>query len=474
MKERKVKVAVIGAGTAGLSALKEIKNVTDDFVIIDNGPLGTTCARVGCMPSKILIQIAEDFHHRQYLAKQGIKGAEHLQINIPEALEYLRGLRDYFTSGVIKSVDALGDKFIAEKAQFLDPQVLQVGNTKIIADKIIIASGSSGVMPPDWQANFPDRILTSDNIFEQKDLNDRIAVIGAGVIGIELGQALSRLGIETSIFHAGEFIGGLTDPVVNAYAIKALREEFPLHTDERASVKLTNGSLSVETDSQKFSTKQILAALGRRPNLSSLNIDKAGITLDKQGLPDYNCTTMQIADLPIFLAGDAFSIRPLLHEAADEGRIAGYNAANNKLQCFKRRVPIHIVFSQPNISVVGSSFQKLKDHDYEIGEVYFDDQGRSRIMSKNKGILRIYGDRTTGKLLGAEMFAPAGEHLAHMLAWAIQQEMTVFDVLQMPYYHPAIQEGMRTALRKLASKIVKPCKSYELAMCQSTAAEGLT
>ena len=155
----------------------------------------------------------------------------------------------------------------------------------------------------------------------------------------------------------------------------------------------------------------------------------------------------------MFITGDATRERQLLHEAADEGYIAGYNAVHEPY-CFRRRTPLSIIFSDPNIAVVGKRYQDLfNQQDMIVGEVNFSQQGRSRIMSKNKGLLRIYAEPETGILLGAEMIAPSGEHLAHLLAWAIQQKMTVSDALQMPFYHPVVEEGMRTALRELSSKM---------------------
>ena len=99
--KRHVKVAVIGAGSAGLSALRQVKKATGDYVLIDKGPLGTTCARVGCMPSKALIQVAGDFHRRRLYAESGITGSEHLICDIPTVLRHVRRLRDRFTSGMV-------------------------------------------------------------------------------------------------------------------------------------------------------------------------------------------------------------------------------------------------------------------------------------------------------------------------------------------------------------------------------------
>jgi dihydrolipoamide dehydrogenase len=465
-QEISVDLAIIGAGTAGISAFKEASKITDKIVLIDHGPLGTTCARVGCMPSKALIQVADYFYNRTHFSEIGITGTDNLSINIPEIMAHVRTLRDDFTSGTIKFLESLGERFIIGKAELSDINQIKVNQKKIIAKSIIIATGACPIVPENWKV-FSECVLTTENIFEQESFKKKIAVVGGGPIGIELGQALSRLGVEIEIFHSHDFIAALSDPIVNKYLLQYFKKEFPIHLNYQAIVEKEKQSLIVQSGDYSFSAEQAIAAVGQKPNLSTLNLDKLGIKMDGSELPLYDPTTMQVQNLPIYIAGDADKFRPLLHEAADEGRIAGYNAVRKKNHCFVRRTPLMIVFSQPNIAIVGKSFNDLKDTDIIIGEICFESQGRARILSQNKGILRIYADSETGKLLGSEMAAPGGEHLAHLLAHAIQQNMTVFDMLHMPFYHPVLEEGIRSALRHLASQVSnKNHKSFDLAMCE--------
>ena len=468
-KEISVDLAIIGAGTAGLSAFKEASKVTKNIVIIDHGPLGTTCARVGCMPSKTLLQVADYFYERTYFEKMGITGADQLKIDIKKVMRHVRQLRDYFTAGTVKYLESLGDPFIKGHAELCEPNIIKINQQKIIAKSIIIATGANSIIPEEWQL-FPS-LLTSENIFEQDFFHEKMAVIGAGPIGLELGQALSRLNIEVSAFHSHEFIGKLTDPIINAAAIKILRDEFSLYVgNNRVSVEKNNGEFLIKNDKQTIATQQILATIGKKSNITDLNIERFGVAVNASGIPLYDDTTMQINLSKIFIAGDVDQDKPLLHEAADEGRIAGYNAVRDKPHCFMRRTPLMITYTQPNIAIVGKSYRSLKEIDFIIGAVNFNDQGRARIQSKNRGILHIYADRENGKLLGAEMIAPAGEHLAHMLAWAVQQNKSVFDILQMPFYHPAVEEGMRTALQEIAKQVIKKQSSFDLVMCHSEAA----
>jgi dihydrolipoamide dehydrogenase len=166
---------------------------------------------------------------------------------------------------------------------------------------------------------------------------------------------------------------------------------------------------------------------------------------------------MQCGASRIFIAGDANNDLPLLHEAADEGRIAGENAARYPaVKAGSRRTPLGIVFTDPQLAVVGKRYAELPAGRWVAGEVSFEDQGRSRVMLRNRGLARIYAEAGTGRVLGAEMMGPDAEHLAHLLAWGIQSGMTVRRMLEMPFYHPVVEEGLRTALRDALTKLEAP------------------
>jgi dihydrolipoamide dehydrogenase len=199
-----------------------------------------------------------------------------------------------------------------------------------------------------------------------------------------------------------------------------------------------------------------LAATGRVPNVDGLGLETTGLVLDRRGVPLYDARTLRCAASSIFIAGDANADVPVLHEAADEGRIAGENAARlPDVRPGLRRSPLSVVFSDPNIALVGETWAQVKDRDPIVGRVSFDDQGRSRVMRQNRGLLHVYAERFSGRLLGAEMVAPRGEHLAHALAWAHQQGLTIHQILDLPFYHPVVEEGVRTALRDAAAQLTR-------------------
>ncbi len=463
-------VIIIGAGSAGLVALREVRKRTDRFVLINDGPYGTTCARVGCMPSKTLIEAARAFHARHKNEAFGIHGSAALTVDIPAVLRRVRSLRDRFVADTLKATADLGERSVAGRARLLGPNRVAVDGHVFEAHRIIIATGSRPVMPAAWGA-LGESVLTSETLFEQESLPRRMGIIGLGAIGLEFAQALARLGIEVSAFSQDENLAGLTDEKVSGALRGILAAEFALHTGASVELSVANGAVTIDAGTTTVVVDRVLVAIGRRPNLDDLGLDTLGVSLDKHGLPPFDPGTTRILNLPVFIAGDANGHATLLHEAADEGFIAGRNALADEPACFQRRTPIGIVFAEPGVAFVGRRLAELDPGKFVIGEASFENQGRALAAQRNQGLMRIYAARDDGRLLGAEMCAPAAEHMAHLLALAISQGLSVRDLLRMPFYHPVLEEGLRTALRNLAAQF--DSSEPDLAACGAYPSESL-
>ena len=458
MQERTVDVAIIGAGTSGLNAMGQARKAGKSFVLINGGEPGTTCARVGCMPSKAMIQVAEDYHRRTHLGRYGIDGHEGLSLDVPEALEHVQEMRDTFVDRVLgSSTDEMPeDLFLQDYACFVEPTLLEVGDQRIRAAAVVIATGSRPLVPEPWQA-FGERLLSTDTLFELEDLPKSIAVIGLGTIGLELGQSLHRLGVDVEGFDQLETIAGIRDPEVNRAAVELMGKEFPLHLGHTATITEEPEGLSVRAGEHERRFDAVLCSIGRVPNLEGLRLEQLGVALDARGLPAFDRHSMQVGDLPVYIAGDITAERPILHEAGDEGRIAGFNAVQSASGAapmrFQRRTPLFINFSDPNICAIGERFDALDPEATAIGEIKMAPVGRALIMGRNRGVIRVYAEKRTGRVLGSELIAPRGENLAHLLSWSIQQGMTVEQMLRMPFYHPVIEEALQGALNDLNRKL---------------------
>jgi dihydrolipoamide dehydrogenase len=451
--ELSVDVAVLGAGTAGLAAYRAAVDAGARVLLVEHGARGTTCARVACMPSKLLIAAADAAHGAAQAASFGVRCS--VELDGGAVMERVRRERDRFVDSVVASIDRIPvEQRMTGRARFVSPRLLDVGGRLVEARAVVIATGSSPSVPAAFDA-VRERVVVSDDVFDWTSLPRSLAVFGAGAVGVELGQALHRLGVRVHVFGRGGTLGPLKDPVVRAAAEAVLRSEMALDAaaDIRAvrpdsqglsvAFQAADGRVGVET----FALA--LVATGRTPNVAGLDLENAGVALDDHGVPRFDRSTMQCGSSGLFMAGDASHGNPVLHEASDEGRIAGENAARYPdVRPATRRSHFQIVFCDPQMAVVGTPFDELPGGDEAvIGEVRFEHEARSIIMGRTAGAARLYADRASGRFLGAEMVGPRAEHLGHLLAWAHQQELTLDQMLAMPFYHPTLEESLRTALR---------------------------
>jgi len=468
MKHMQTDVAVLGAGTAGLTAYRAAKAAGARAVIIERGDDGTTCARSGCMPSKLLIAAASAAHAVARAPGFGIHIDGSLRVDGHAVMRRVVQERDRFVGLVIRDMESIPDADrVRGHARFVDNHTIAVGNHTVVTSKCAVIATGSQAQVLDSLKVLGDRVIISDNVFDWDDLPEAVAVIGAGIIGLELGQALHRLGVRVAIFGRGGTIGPIGDPAILDYATTAFNEEFTLEPEaEIGHMGLDGGRVAITRTAPDGSRRTdhfdfVLAATGRNANVHDIGLEKTSLTLDAHGLPSSDPATTRMASADgvgnLFIAGDASDLIPLLHEAVDAGRLAGMNAARLALGQIvtpgQHRAPLGIVFTDPQIGIVGGGWRALHPGTYAIGQSCFEDRGRSRIQLRNKGLLNVYGDLATNRFLGAEMLAPDGEHLAHLLAWALQNRMTVAQMLGMPFYHPVIEEGLRTALGDLDARL---------------------
>jgi dihydrolipoamide dehydrogenase len=206
---------------------------------------------------------------------------------------------------------------------------VEVNGRVLEARSIVLATGSRPTVPEAWKP-LGDRLLTTDTLFEELALPSRLAVIGLGPVGLEMAQALARLGVRVTGFHTegkgeGEgnvAIGGLSEGPVNDTVIETIRRELNVHLGHEARLTADGEGLRVTAGSAGVVVDRVLVAMGRTPNVQGLGLEVLGVPLDERGLPKVDRATLQVAGLPIFLAGDANAEVPLQHEAADDGRIA--------------------------------------------------------------------------------------------------------------------------------------------------------
>jgi len=297
-----------------------------------------------------------------------------IRVNGREVMDRVRRERDRFVGFVLREVERMpkADR-IQGCARFVDNHTLEVdGQPRVTAKSVVIATGAQATYPDSFKA-LGDRLIISDDVFDWHDLPKSVAVIGPGIVGLELGQALHRLGVRVVVLGRGGRVGPISDPEIRAYAIAAFNAEFTLEPDahiahmrrdgDRVAIARTAPNGSREAEHFDY----LLAATGRTPNVKGIGLANTTLKLDSKGVPLFDPLTTQTVNAdgtsPVFIAGDSSNFIPLLHEAADEGRIAGGNAARLALgkpvNAGLRRAPIGMVFTDRQIGIGGGGFDSI-------------------------------------------------------------------------------------------------------------------
>ncbi len=452
-----VDVAVIGAGTAGLKAFSELRRLGLSSLLIDHGPLGTTCARVGCMPSKAALHAGQQWSTLRALAAgPQVPGPAR---SPDELWRQARGTRDLLAADTVDLTHRVaGDRLVMGSARFTAPDTLDVDGRTVRARAFVVATGSHPVVPRALAA-LGERLVTTDRLFDLDALPSRVGILGLGAVGLEIGVALSRLGVRVVAGDLKPLPAGITDPEIGARAIERFGTEMTMWLGRPIEADAADGVVELRSGAERAEVDLVIAALGRRPNVDALDLRAAGVPLDAHGAPALDLRSLRAGSSRVFLAGDVSNLRPLMHEASDEGAIAARAAAQSlagridREALATRRTPLAIVFSDPDIATIGRDWHALDHEKTIVGSAHGAANGRSRVIGETGNLVRLYVARENGRLLGASLIASHGEHLAHLLAWAIQRAETVDGLLEMPYYHPSVEEMLQSALKDAARQL---------------------
>lgn len=448
MNKRVCDVAVIGAGTAGLAAWRAATEAGADALLIERGPGGTTCARVGCMPSKALLAAGRAARSARGADEFGVRvGA--IEVDGAAVMARVRRLRDIMVDAVFDGMDDIpDDRRVEGAARFTGPTTLAVGDLTVEAKAVVIATGADPVVP-DAFADVRERVRTHLDIWDIDALPESLAVLGAGPVGIELAQAFAWLGVEVTVFDPGDAVGALTDPEANRAAIACLERDLTLRLGCKPKGTAIDGGVRLEGTGEHggaaVEVELVLSAAGRPPNLDALDLEAAGLTPGEHGVPEFDRHTKRVGDTNIWIAGDANDWRPVLHEAGHAGRIAGRGAAG-AADDPRILTALAMVYTEPGIAVVGTGFDDLPDR-ARIGSATMTG-GRAQVDGQEGGVVRVYAD-ADGTLIGGTIVAHAAEHLAHQLTIAVAQGMTAQAFADLPWYHPCYEEVLQNAVRDL-------------------------
>jgi len=451
---------VIGGGSGGYAAARTARETREHVAIIDSADtLGGLCILRGCMPSKTLIYSAEVIHLAQKGEKFGLK--------IPTAAADMAALHQRKLVTIeefseYRQEQLQGDRFtlFRKRAKFIDEKTIELDDgTRLTADRFMIATGSVVSVPPiPGLADAP--CWTSDDVLDLDFLPKKIIVLGGGIVACELAQFLRRVGSEVIQIQRSPHILKEMSPEASTVIETAFRDEgIQLYTDTKLnSVQHRNGSFTVsfkhEGQLLSVSAPHLLNALGRRPATDGLGLAEAGIGTLHSG--HINCNAMQQTSNPrVYASGDVAGPHEIVHVAIMQGEVAAKHATGRPAERVDYDSLCGVVFTDPQIGSVGLSENQLKERgiNYLSADYPFDDHGKSILMEAKYGYVKVFAERSTGIVLGAECVGKDAGELIHAMAVAVTMKATVQDLMKVHWYHPTLSEIWSYPLEDIADEM---------------------
>ena len=452
----KFQAVVIGGGPGGyVCAIRLAQLGLKTACIESRGSLGGTCLNVGCIPSKSLLNLSEEFHKVKNLSNKGIEVGE-VKLNLSKMMKS----KDKAVTVLTKGVEFLLKKnkvtYFKGHGSFKSKNEINIKDvdnkeTIISADNIIIATGSVPVSLPG--SDFDEKtILSSTGALKIEQVPKKMVVVGGGYIGLEMGSVWSRLGSEVHVVEFLEHITPGMDREISQEFMKILKKQgIKFHMQHKVEKIKKNSEGAVVSTSDKdgnktdFDCDVVLISVGRKPNTEGLNIQAAGIELDeKQRVKtDKNFKTNQNN---IYAIGDVISGPMLAHKAEDEGIAVAENIAGQSGHVNYDTIP-GVVYTTPEVASIGKTEEQLKEKniDYKIGKFSFMANSRAKAIDDAEGFVKILADAKTDKVLGAHLIGPHAGELIAEIGVAMEFGASSEDIARTCHAHPTFSEAVKEA-----------------------------
>lgn len=462
--EKKFHLIIIGGGSAAFAASIHADSMKLNTLLINGGlPLGGTCVNIGCVPSKFLVRAAESIHHASVSNFNGITTAKPT-INFAEIIKQKTALVNDMQQR--KYVDLLPGlphlKVIDGKAKFVEKNIVDVNGELYQADKIIIATGASTLIPDiDGLNDIP--YLTSKTLFELEQQPQSLVILGAGYIALEIAQAYQRMGTKITILQRSESILSKEDKDITDELEKHLSGEgMSIHTGstvnkiwkDEANIKVlfTTSSGDIET----IETSHILIATGTKGNTTDLGLEKIGIKTNERGLIEVD-ELLSTSAVDVFAIGDVTTNPPFVYTAAYEGGKAVINAfkAHHKKADFS--VLPWVVFTDPQVAGVGIDEREAeaKGIPHEVTVFHLKDIPRSIVALDTRGFIKLIRNPESDLLLGARIVAPEGGELLMQLSLMIKYRIPLKEIIGMFHPYLTLSEGVKLAVMSFTTDVKK-------------------
>ena len=452
----KFQAVVIGGGPGGyVCAIRLAQLGLKTACIESRGTLGGTCLNVGCIPSKSLLNLSEEFHKVQNLSNKGIEIGE-VKLNLSKMMKSKDKAVTILTKGVEFLLKKNKVTYFKGTGSFKSKNEVSIKDEKnkesiISSEKIIIATGSVPVSLPG--IDFDEKIIVSSTgALKLEKVPKKMVVVGGGYIGLEMGSVWSRLGSEV---HVIEFLDHITpgmDKEISQEFMKILKKQgINFHMQHKVELVKTNGSGAIISTKDKdgnkkdFNTDIVLVSVGRKPNTNGLNLEKIGVELDDRKRIKTN-KDFQTNVKNIYAIGDVIVGPMLAHKAEDEGIAVAENIAGQSGHVNYNTIP-GVIYTTPEVASIGQTEEQLieKNIKYKIGKFSFMANSRAKAIDESEGFVKILADEKTDKVLGAHLIGPHAGELIAEIGVAMEFGASSEDIARTCHAHPTFSEAVKEA-----------------------------
>jgi dihydrolipoamide dehydrogenase len=453
MPDQSYDVIVIGAGPGGyVCAIRCAQLGMKTACVEKRATLGGTCLNIGCIPSKALLSASEKYEEAdKHFASMGID-VGNLKLDLPGMMKFkgsvveanVRGVEFLFKKNKIDWLK--GDASIPAAGQ------VKIGNETYQAKHVVIATGSDVATLPGLEID-EKRIVSSTGALALEAVPKKLAVIGGGVIGLEMGAVWGRLGAEVTVIEYFDRILAGMDNEISASMLKILKKQginFKLgHKVTEAKASALGVDLTIQPakggDSEKLQADIVLVAVGRKPYTAGLGLDKAGVALDDRGRVKTDAH-FQTNVKGIYAIGDVIAGPMLAHKAEDEGMALAEMLAGQSAHIDYDCIP-SVVYTWPEVAAVGKSEEQLKEAgvQYKTGKFPFTANGRARAIGMTDGFVKILADARTDRVLGVHIIGAEAGTLIAEVTLAMEFGASSEDIARTCHAHPTLEEAVKEA-----------------------------
>ena len=449
-------VVVIGSGPGGYVAAIRCAQLGLRTAIIEKySTLGGTCLNVGCIPSKSLLDSSHHYENAiKHFDTHGIEIPGEIKVNLEKMIGRKRQVVEQTTLGINFLMDKNKIKVFEGVGRFIDATHIEVDGEKkmtLVAKNTIIATGSKpGTLP--FITLDKERVITSTEALELKEVPKHLLVVGGGVIGLELGQVYRRLGAAVSVIEYADRIVPVMDSAISRELQKVMKKQgvkfFTSHgvsAVDRQKNSVTVTATDKKGNEVKFEGDYCLVSIGRKPYTEGLQLDTVGVQLNERGQVEVN-DHLQTVVPNIYAIGDVVRGAMLAHKAEEEGVLVAEQLVGQQPHIDYNLIP-NVIYTWPEVASVGKTEEELKTAQvaYKIGQFPMRALGRARASMDTDGFVKILADAETDEVLGVHMIGPRVADLIAEAVTAMEFRASAEDIARMSHSHPTYAEAVKEA-----------------------------